>query len=155
MKDLIITALKKNRVFNELKDHEDFDCLDDYIKYVNLNQGDVLFSEKDEGGFLSFIIHGQVEIVKKSIQDKQVKIAILNEYSCVGEMSIIDKLPRSATVLAAVPTHLLELTKENFNALLEKHPILGIKLLRGIARSMSFNLRRASNQLSDCLPPIL
>lgn len=155
MKNIDFSLLQKHPVFAELSGEKEFELLHNYVKNVTVEPGDFLFKEGDEGHFLSFILSGQLDIIKESIHKKPVKIASLLPGKSVGEMSLIDKISRSATVKASVATQLIELSKENFDQLLETHPTLGIKLLRGIARSMSLNLRRASNRLADCLPPII
>ena len=155
MKDLDINILKKHPVFAAFHGHEDFDVLDGYVQRVKLNAGDSLFKEGEKGNFLSFILNGNLDIIKHSIHKKSVKVASLRQGMSVGEMSIIDQLRRSATVTASIPTELIELPKEQFDALLEAHHALGIKLLKGVARSMSLSLRRASNRLADSLPPIV
>lgn len=129
--------------------------LDNYVKRATLEQNEFLFEEGMEGNFISILLTGNLNIMKKSITGKMIKVSSLGPGMSVGEMSIIDKMRRSATVQAVTPSELFELSKENFEALINTHSALGIKLLRGIARSMSLNLRRASNRLADCLPPIV
>ena len=67
-------------------------------------------------------------------------------------MSIIDKAPRSASVIARQPSVVLILTKKGFEILTQRYPSIGITLLKKIMRLLSLNMRRTSSRLADKLP---
>ena len=62
----------------------------------------------------------------------------------IGEMSLIDRQPRSATVTAETPLTLLVLDSRSFSALLDDVPELAKKLLV----AMSARLRKADEKLA-------
>jgi len=66
-------------------------------------------------------------------------------------MSIIDKSPRSASVITRQPAVVLILTKKGFDRLTERYPAIGITLLKKIMRLLSLNMRRTSSKLADQL----
>ena len=72
----------------------------------------------------------------------------------MGEMSVIDQLPRSATVKATTKSTLLKLSQEKLNYLLVEHSSVGVKILKGIARLLSMNLRKTSSRLADYMLPL-
>jgi CRP-like cAMP-binding protein len=49
---------------------------------------------------------------------------------------------------------LLILTRKDFEKLLEQHPQIGIKILKGLAKLLSMNLRKTSSLLADHMLPI-
>ena len=63
---------------------------------------------------------------------------------CFGEMSLIDRQPRSATVIAETPLTLLVLDPRSFSALLDDVPELTKKLLL----AMCARLRKADEKLA-------
>ena len=66
-------------------------------------------------------------------------------------MSLLDDLPYSATATAKDLTKLVLITRHNFERLTEEHPILGVKMLKKIARLMSLRLRQTTGVLVDHL----
>ena len=92
---------------------------------------EVIFSEGDKGDFVCFVTRGALDVVKKNEKGKDVVIATLGKGRSIGEMSIIDDFPRSATVRAKSQTTLLILTRKKFEEMLEQHPQIGVKLLNG------------------------
>jgi CRP-like cAMP-binding protein len=58
-----------------------------------------------------------------------------------GEMSLIDRGPRSATVIAAIPTQVLAIDCQRFLNLCEKDTNMGYMVMRNIATDLSFKLR--------------
>ena len=69
----------------------------------------------------------------------------------MGEMSILDELPYSATAIATEDTTVVLITKNNFDDMTEKHPELGLKVMRKIAKLLSLRLRQTTGILLDYL----
>jgi len=68
-------------------------------------------------------------------------------------MSIIDQTNRSATVRASKDATLLLLSRKGFDAILDNHPRIGIKILKKMTRLLSMNMRRTSSLLADYIKP--
>jgi len=131
---------------------EDLDILARHMNYSEVMRGEYLFTEGDQGDYLCFVVRGLLEVLKKTIQGDYRTIARLGKGSTIGEMSIIDKAPRSASVIARQPTIVLILTKKGFDLLTDRHPAVSITLLKKIMRLLSLNMRRTSSKLADQLP---
>jgi len=126
-----------------------------HMESIDLNAGDILFRESEKGNYVFFIKEGQLDVLKKSeTSGSNVTLATLCEGQSIGEMSIIDDLPRSATIQARSRTKLYILSKSAFDMILNKHPKIGIKLLKGISRLLTRNLRETSIRLADYIPPL-
>ncbi len=126
-----------------------------HMESIDLNAGDILFRESEKGNYVFFIKEGQLDVLKKSeTSGSNVTLATLCEGQSIGEMSIIDDLPRSATIQARSRTKLYILSKSAFDMILSKHPKIGIKLLKGISRLLTRNLRETSIRLADYIPPL-
>ncbi|MBA4369754.1 MAG: cyclic nucleotide-binding domain-containing protein [Desulfobacterium sp.] len=126
-----------------------------HMESIDLNEGDILFRESDKGNYVFFIKEGHLDVLKKSeVSGENVTLATLYEGQSIGEMSIIDDFPRSATIQARSHTKLYILSKSAFDMILSKHPKIGIKLLKGISRLLSKNLRETSSRLADYIPPL-
>lgn len=130
---------------------EELDTLARHMSYVHLKGGEYLFVEGDKGNFMGFVVQGILEVLKRSETGDNIVIARLTKGSSIGEMSLIDKSTRSATVIAKQPTTVVTLTDKGFDLLAEKSPSLGIKLIQKTARLLSLNMRRTSSKLADLL----
>ena len=121
------------------------------MSYVHLARGEYLFVEGDKGTFMGFVVTGVLEVLKKSDSGENKVIARLTKGSSIGEMALIDKSTRSATVVAKQATTMVTLTEKGFQLLTEKSPLLGIKVIQKIARLLSLNMRRTSSKLADLM----
>ncbi len=122
-----------------------------HMSYVHLQRGEFLFVEGDKGSFMGFVVRGLLEVLKRADTGDNIVIARLTKGSSIGEMALIDKSTRSATVVAKQPTTMVTLTEKGFDILAEKSPTLGIKLIQKTARLLSLNMRRTSSKLADLL----
>ncbi len=128
---------------------EEAEALAPYLEFRHYRQGETVCSEGEPGEFISFISSGKMEIKKETgFKGKQVILAVLSKGSFVGELSIIDGKPRSATVVALEDSDTLLLRSEQFESLLQDHPRIGVKMLRGMCRVLSLRLRQAGDRLA-------
>ncbi len=99
--------------------------------------GVVLFHEGDPARELYIVLDGEVEVLKKSRRQRDVRVAILGPNDSFGEMSIIDVQPRSATVRALGPSRLLKMTSEDLDALyrrdLKSYALITLAIVRSVA----------------------
>ena len=83
--------------------------------------GEILFREGDEPDALYVIKHGSVT-VSRDINGKEVVSAYLSAGSYVGEMALVSRMPRTATIRAAAPTEAVLIEADQFNAILDENP---------------------------------
>lgn len=152
VKQAIIDYLINISLFDELSPI-DLGITANYMNFFEFEKGKTLFKEGDPGDYVCFIVEGGVEIIKSTATEKKAVIATIRKGGTLGEMSIIDNIARSASARAKVNTTLVILSKKGFNVILDKHPRIGIKILKGIARLLSLNMRRTSSHLADHLLP--
>jgi CRP/FNR family transcriptional regulator, cyclic AMP receptor protein len=140
-------------MFDDLSIQE-LELLSERMNLVYLDAGDALFREWDMGDFVCFVESGTVEMLKKCGPDKYTVIATLGRGRSIGEMSIIDNSPRSATLKALTSVRIVTFSRPSFESLLVTHPGIGVKLLKGLARLLGHNLRKTSSRLSDYMLPM-
>jgi CRP-like cAMP-binding protein len=110
--------------------------------------GEIIFEEGELGDSLYVIVEGEVEVLRKNEQGELKPLTTLQAPSFFGEMSLIDKEYRSATVRARSEAALLHLTAENL-ALFRKQYRDGFTfLVINIARVLSSRLRDANQRLA-------
>jgi CRP-like cAMP-binding protein len=148
----------KSPIKNHLSDLEafkflepqDYRVIEEYMFMHEYEVGSYVCKEGGYGGYMFFIIEGEVEIIKQFDNQKHV-IATLSEGMSVGEMSLIDSRPRSATVRASTPLKLIVLKREDFLKLNKMEPTLANKVLMGIATLLSQNLRDINDKFTEKL----
>ncbi len=151
-----------NEIIDVLIDIPMFDALNPQelrivAKYTNLievNAADYVFKEGDKGEYVCFVVNGSLDVSKMNETGNSVVLATLHKGSSIGEMSVIDEYPRSATVRARTKSTFLTLTRGKFDSILEEHSNIGVKILKGVSRKLSLNLRKTSSRLADYMLPL-
>ncbi len=104
-----------------------------------------IITQQGEVGEELFIVYdGFVEVVRAGASPENAPRTIvhLGEGQIFGEMALVDRGPRSATVKAASDeAHLLVIKRENFDRICEKNHHIGYVVMRNIAADLSFKLR--------------
>ncbi|MFM2078550.1 MAG: hypothetical protein RJA49_2440 [Actinomycetota bacterium] len=96
-----------------------------------LESGDVLFSEGDVGEEMFAVIEGELELqVAGRTVDRVGPGAI------VGEMALIDRSPRSATVVASVPSKVAPVDRKAFTYLVQEHPTFALQVMEIMAERL-------------------
>jgi CRP/FNR family transcriptional regulator, cyclic AMP receptor protein len=140
-------------LFDELNSRE-LEIVADHMNFFEIDEDEVLFTEGDRGDYVCFVLKGSLDVVKETgVPGETVTIATITRKRSIGEMSVIDNTTRSATAIARSKTSLVALPQKSFNAILDRHPKTGIKILKGIARLMSLNMRKTSSRLADYMLP--
>ena len=137
-------------MFSELS-RADVQSLAGYVRAYEAKKGALIFKEGTKGMFMCVVISGRVDILKEGQEREQKKVAVVRPGKSMGEMSLLDELPYSATATAQEDTQLLLLTRMNFMRLSEERPLLCNVVLRQIARLMSLRLRQTTGVLLDYL----
>lgn len=115
------------------------------IQYFETNED--IFRQGERDKYMAFIVEGKVDIIKESADSLEKIVVTLSARTHFGEMSFIDDEPRSATAIAKEDTTLLVLGRDNFEAMIEAHPKIGIEMLRKIAKIISQRLRMTTGKL--------
>ncbi len=149
MASMIDKLLPKLEVFNFLEG-DDYKVIEKYMFTHEYEKGAYIFKEGTHGAYMFFIINGEVEVIKQFDTAKHV-IATLSQGRSVGEMSLIDGAPRSATARAKTDLKLIVLKREDFNTLNEEHPAIANKVLMGISTLLSSSLRETNNRFTEKL----
>jgi CRP-like cAMP-binding protein len=152
MKDSGLARIKN--ILKELAFFEEFDDdeLDYFARQVSLRsfpKKTVIFSEGDVGDYLFFVVEGSVDVRLESPDANRKVIASYGWGSCVGEMSMVDDYPRSATIVVTKPSELLIMTKTRLDDICTNNPRVGVKFIRGLAKNLSIRLRGMTGRFVD------
>ncbi len=99
--------------------------------------GAVLMQEGEAGAGLFILIEGKVHVTQSAGPGQPPRdIATLEAGEVIGEMALLDDLPRSATVTALEPCRCLLVPVWDFRATLRESPEIAIKLLIQLSRRL-------------------
>ena len=148
--------------FNELQDRPLFTGVDSeafkkfakVATYHEYQPGEVIINEGEQKDALMVIEKGQVEVSKGDLslyaEDQKIATVSGERKFCdifrgdiLGEMSLIDVEPASATVRAVTEVGIWSMNREDFAAVLRKDLTTYIVIITNIARILSRRLRDA------------
>jgi CRP-like cAMP-binding protein len=117
---------------------------------LELSAGAIILREGEMGNRFFVITAGAVRVCKRFGQPDEVELAQLQASEFIGEMCILETLPRSATVQALGPVSLLQFPAMAFHDLYKAMPAQFGILLLNMARDLSRRLRRLDEVYAAC-----
>lgn len=98
----------------------------------------VLFRKGEPGEAMMLITSGQVRIFLNDEQGNEITLRSLGVGQVVGEFSLIDHKPRSASASALTALDVLVLQRADFLRLLNERPLVGVELMRSLAERIRY-----------------
>ncbi len=95
-------------------------------------KGDKIINEGVMGDSLYIIIKGEVEVLKGE-GEKSERVATLKPFDFFGEMSLLENKPRSASIISAIDSTLLRLSKDDFSALVSAYPKISFEIMKTLS----------------------
>jgi CRP/FNR family transcriptional regulator, cyclic AMP receptor protein len=99
---------------------------------LEVEPGTVLCKEGETGQQFFVIVDGKVKVTRKGR-----RIAVRGDGDFVGEIALLEDIPRTATVTAETPLRLFVLTRKDFRHLLDTSPRVEGKVMRALARRLA------------------
>lgn len=120
-------ALRAVPLFAGLADDQ-LGLLAEAAAFVDVPPGRPIARQGEIGSGLFVVLEGRVRVVRDG-----ETIAHLGPGECFGELSVLDREPRVASVVAEEPTHCLAIAAWDVEQLLLTHPAVTLALLRALA----------------------
>ena len=146
----IVNDLRKNYVFFSDFTEEDLFTIFKMSKKEAFKKGDVIIEEGTSGATMYIILKGATSVMKM-INGQQVEVSKLVEGECFGEMSIIDRMPRSATIVAKEDSALIAISEI---VLRTSNPKLCLKLYKNLASMVADKLRSRDTEYFNLIGDI-
>ncbi len=140
--------LQKSRLFEGLLP-EEIEMLGEVTQQKKYAEGEVVFEQGDVGDSLYLLVEGAVEVLHKREDGKEHIITVLEAPEFFGEMSLIDKEYRSATIRANSEAVMLCLTNENLHSFARVYKNGFTLAVINIARVLSSRLRETNQKLIE------
>ena len=126
-------TLKAVPFFTQLSDKE-LDVVRSVAVERNFAKNAVVLTEGEIGDSLYMIQSGRVKVVIGDEDGREIILKILGPGDFFGEMSMIDKQPRSASVTSLEPSVFLILSHNAFGKCIEQAPRIGNFVMRVLAQ---------------------
>jgi len=143
--------LSRVSLFSLMK-REDLSRIVQRTRKHRFSPGEIIINEGERDSRLFVIIKGEVIVVKNRGERGERRLKTMGAYSYFGEMSLIDDLLRSASVIAKDETELISLDKLNLMEEIEKYPRMAVELLQVLSRRIRTVEKTMLNTLGDLLP---
>jgi CRP/FNR family transcriptional regulator, cyclic AMP receptor protein len=121
-----------------------------HMRLVDFPPGSTVLREGEaaRSEYMLLLLEGQVQVDTQGAgQASSVTISVLGPGAIVGEMSLLDGAPRSATCTAMGPVRAAALTRKALETLIDQHPKAAAKLMMGVAQRLAERLRALSQQV--------
>ena len=105
-------------------------------------RGEVIVEKGKTSHALIILLTGKARVVNSDARGREVILATMNPGDYVGEMSLIDDEPHSATVLAEVQTDVLVLSQPEFERCLPERDSMAYAILRGLVQRLRYADRK-------------
>ncbi len=92
------------------------------IRSIDFKKGDVVFRTGDDGDSIYFVAEGEVEVRGTAKNGKEVPLAGLKQGAVFGEFGFFSDSRRTSDVVATEDSSLLELTRDDLNGIIARHP---------------------------------
>ena len=144
-----LAALRRSPLFDQLSPAE-LEVLAELSRPRRFARGQAILEEGQQGDALYVLVAGAVEVLRRDgEQDKA--LARLDPPDFFGEMALVDREERSATVRAVSDVTALQLTAQNFTAFRRQSRDGFTFVVLNIARALSGRLRETNARLASLL----
>jgi sulfate permease, SulP family len=120
------------------------DRLADYCQRLEFEPGGVIARQGEPASSMHFILEGRVGIIVELGEGRTMRVRSLGRHTTIGEMGLITKRPRSATIQAEAPSVLYALSVESYENIKRDEPALSQALLGYVVAVMAERLSFAN-----------
>jgi len=145
---LIIDTLQTSTITEELSDAE-VDILAGLFEVQDYEAGTSIVKQGDElPDNLYILAHGDIEVKFKS-GNQESTIHILKPGDLAGIINFVGGAQSSATLYAVGNTKVLSLERAKFETLINSHPMIVYKVMRGVVRNVHGIVRRVNSETAE------
>ena len=114
---------------------------------IEVEPGDIIARQGEQADAMHLILEGRVGILVDVGNGRSIRVRSLGRHTTIGEMGLIAKRPRSATIQAEIASVLYELPAEEYEKISRDNPALGQALLSFVIGVMAERLSFASRAI--------
>jgi len=131
--------LQRIPLFADLSE-QDLEAIAKLTVVSRISKKSIVVQEGDAGDSMYIILHGSVKIASYTPDGREVVLSLLDSGDFFGEMSLLDREPRSATVITMEDSEFAYIRRSDLEHLMAQNPKLTMALLSEVVK----RLRRTS-----------
>ena len=139
-----LDLIRRVPLFSMLTESQAISVADAVVKR-RFKRGEVIVEQGKKSNALFILLNGRARVVTADSRGREVILATLQPGDHIGEMSLIDNEPHSATVRAEVQTDVLMLGRIEFARCLPENSSMAYAVLRGLVQ----RLRHADRKIES------
>lgn len=147
MSDQSFALLRKMPIFGGLSNAA-LQLIQERCGTTSFVEGEYLFHQGDAAKSL-FVLEEGVVAVEKVWREESIELGRLSRGDCIGEMSLIDMQPRSASVKATEDCRAIEITLSSLHQLYRQDLEQYAMIMMNMGREVSRRLRKADERLFE------
>ena len=121
------------------------ESVSDAVVKKRFKRGECIVEQGKKSNMLAIVLTGRARVVTTDARGREVILATMNPGDYVGEMSLIDNQPHSATVRAEVQTDVLILARSEFARCLPENTSMAYAVMKGLVQ----RLRHADRKIES------
>ena len=139
-----LDLIRRVPIFSLLTNDQAKGIADSVVKR-RYRRGEIIVEHGRKSNALFILLTGRARVLTADSRGREVILAVLQSGDYVGEMSLIDNEPHSATVRAEIQTDMLILGRPEFARCLPENSSLSYAIMRGLVA----RLRSADRQIES------
>ncbi len=139
-----LDLIRRVPLFSMLTNDQAQGIADSVVK-KRFRRGEIIVEHGRKSNALFILLNGRARVLTADSRGREVILAVLQPGDYVGEMSLIDDAPHSATVRAEVQTDMLVLGRSEFARCLPDTSSLSYAIMHGLVQ----RLRAADRQIES------
>lgn len=140
-------ALRRIKILASMND----DQLERFAEFVDVEkvpQWSVIVKQGDPGDSMYFILEGELR-VRMTVMGQETILATLGVGEFFGDVSLFDRGPRSADVVANTDSVVVKISAASFDKLAQAAPEIATPFLRAVGRTLSARIRTDNKRFGD------
>lgn len=138
------------RNFIEQLSPAEADVIGAFVEDCDFDMGATVFEQGETGDAFYFLRQGKVDVlIQNGPGGRRIRISTLTDGDVFGEMAVLDPQPRSATIIAIEPTTCFRIDAHALDTLNERHPDLGMRLMKYMCLTFTTRLRIANQAILE------
>ncbi len=139
-----LESLRTIPLFQHVSD-EDLESIASLLIERRFPNNKTIVEEGLPGDYMYVIREGRVKVTKLSGDGREKILEMLEAGDFFGEMSLLDRAPRSASVKALTDTRILALARNDFLSVLRRSPDLAMAVIQELTRRLRLVDEQASS----------
>lgn len=136
------SRIKQVPIFSDL-DEDALRLVSSKSRTLKFRKNTILMNEGETGESLYLINSGKVKIFISDENGDEMTLFIEGPGSYIGEISLLDNAPRTASAMTLEPTDVILISKQAFFELISENPEIAFSIINGLTKKM----RRATENI--------